>query len=1015
MSTERSELPDIALEEADRLFCEALELPRERRESYVRDAPGLSSQLRNSVLKLLFRYENLGDFLEVPALDRDIEEFAPGALLADRFTIVKRIGRGGMGEVYLAEDKDLGETVALKTMRADWRADEAALLRFRDEIRLARRIGHPNICRIFELFFHNSQSGIRTAFLTMEYLPGKSLAQALTTGPFAPAEALRIARGIASGLDAAHAAGILHRDLKPSNIILTGETGRPVITDFGLAKPLETSGDSATQTGILAGSPDYMSPEQFLGDPLTQASDVFAFAAILYEMLTGARPWPQESLLRAAVRRITADPASLREARPEIPPQWDRALRRALLKDPVRRTASAGELIADLECEVSGYTSARERVRALRLSAPRPSRRFLLAGASAAICLSCFAVYRRFTDQEAPEAPLLMLTPVHATGDPAVARAVDVLIGKSLVQSAHVRTVPEQKVSSAWTRMGRGAMPKELTQAEWREIALRAGADYVLFQELAWANGEWGVKAVLERLGSSPEHPKSVLLRRFYSSDERGLFTVAAQVADWARAACGEAAGEIAARSRAPEDVTTSSWEALREFTAAIAAWNARPSNVEWPPDQRLAAEGHLKTALEIDHEFSAAAAALADIQVSCQEYDEGLRNYERAAALIGGRNLTDRESLSIRGMFALDSGQYAQARDVFARFAEEYPAMGLPLFHEARAVECLGNAAGALHLLDQAVKKEPDNYAFLIDRGIRYIFMGDFTSAQRDCDRAARMNPSDWVDHARSALAFARGDLAEVWSRLEHMRTSGSVDYRGKALALQGCLRAEQGRVAEARDLIEQSVRFEDVSNAPSAARAPKLQLLARLLLSQGETQAALKVCRELAEGAVGIRPRLEAGALCARAGDHATARRCMPAGIPSDPPASLPRSFGSAELDRFIAWPVYFRRILSLWAEMALSAGDPATAFRLIAAAPPPEASQEWPDLLVRSSVASGERSTAATRITGLLNNPAAYWITAALSAPGFMRRAVLQARELGLAEPIRRPLEKMLYSQK
>ena len=998
------------LESADRLFSEALDLPPSAREKYVLEAPGFSSGLRNSVLKLLSRFQDIGDFLERPAAgpsDPAVREFTPGTTLAGRFLIAERIGRGGMGDVYLAEDRVLGEKVALKTIRAEWRGDLSVLARFCDEIKLARRIAHPNICRIYDFFSEAGPDGSQIAFFTMEHLEGESLADALhRLGRFQPADALRIGRAVAAGLDAAHRGGIIHRDLKPSNIILAADGSRPVITDFGLAKPLAGPTDSSTQTGMIVGSPDYMAPEQFLGDALSPKVDIFALAMVFYEMCTGTRPWPSDTFLRAAMRRISEAPRTLREVAPDLPVRWDRILRGALSPDLERRPESAGALISALAEEDSLVVAAVSRI-----GTPRLSRRTWIVGGATTLSVSGLVALYRLYDRAPPESPVVMLAPVTSVTSPPAAQSLGLLFEQSLQQSAHVTVLSRAKIAAAWARMGRAALPTAFTPVEVREIALRAFADYVLFCDLAWANGEWAIRANLERTGNSPLRPRYATVRRFYAVDERGLITAAAQAVDWIRGACGETPGQIAARSRPPEEVTTNSWEALKEYTAGIDAWRNRPTDREMPPDQRRAAEDHLMRALELDPQFARAAAALADIQVASRQYDEGLLNYERAANLIDRRNLTDRESLSIRGMFALDTGQYAKAQQTFARYAEEYPDTGVPLFHEARAVECQGNLEGSLHLLDLAVKKEPANYTYTIDRGIRYLLLGRFAEAQKDCDRAAKKNPSDWVDQTRAALAFAGNDLKAVWNALEHMKANGSVSYRSKACLLQACLRAEQNRTEDAHRLFEEGLQFDRAYNVPPTASVRKQQLLASLLASRGSKREAVKICQEILQSQPGLRPTLETGAILAQAGELKTARACLPKGVPLIPPASVPQSLGPGAARQLMEWPVYFRRILRLWAELALAEGDAKTALRLMASAPPPESIQEWPDVLVRASIASGERVTAEGKLAALFRNPAAYWIAPDNSPPGFMRNAIAQARELGMPKAVWRPLEMLL----
>ena len=993
------------LERVTGIFAAALELPTAERESYVRVATRGNISLQESVLRLLSKFSELGDFLASPATGIPVTaELRPGMVLAERFRIDTLLGKGGMGEVYRCDDLVLGEVIALKMVRSEWRSDGAMLERFRRELTLARKIAHPNVCRIFELLTAADSEGEPLVFFTMEYLAGEPLSSLLhSRGRLGIDEVLRIGEGIAAGLDAAHSTGIVHGDLKPGNIIMAGDAGdRPTITDFGLAKRVDRPEGAVTQTGVLAGSPDYMSPEQFRGEPLTRAADIYALGMILYEMAAGVRAYPAENLVQAAVRRVIAPPTPLRQVAPDAPVHWTAVLDRALAREPHARPRSAQELIRGLRERPSILTAA------LGYWRPQPpSRRaFLWTSAAAAVAMASFLSLRRFTGWSGRRPAVLMLTPIVTNNDTATARLLHLQIEQGLLQSGRVRVLAPERIAEAWERTGRRPpVPETLSHEDARMLGRRAGADGIVFGDLAWTGSEWSLKAQLEWIADSYGATDT---EHFYAEDRHGLMVAAARAADWLR----RSAGEKDPAGRPPEEVTTSNWEALREFMLARDAWRARPSDREWPTDQREQAEAHLERALELDPKFAAAAGLLADIQMSANQFDDAMLTYQLAARLIDERNLTDRESLMIRGLFALDSGQYAKAEEVFSRFTERFPADPLPVFHKARAVECQGNEAGALRLYDLAVQMAPQNFAFLNNRAIRYLFVGQFEQARADCERSGKIIDTDWTDRLRSALAFAAWDLKGVWAPMEHMKRAGSASQRGGALALEACVRAEQNRLAEAQGLLEEALRLDAENNQPAVITIPKMQAMAGLYLRRRQPAGAVEICRRILAGKPGIRLVLETGGLLAQAGDAAGAAACLPEGLPKEPPRAAPAGPPAGAAAQ-LAWPIYWRRTLRLWAEIAMARGDYAAAFALLQNAPLPEVSQEWPDALVRASIASGEKASAALHLSRLFQNPAAYWISAELSPPGFMRQGIEQARTLDMAGGPWRRLETFLNS--
>ncbi|HEX3551834.1 MAG TPA: tetratricopeptide repeat protein [Thermoanaerobaculia bacterium] len=381
--------------------------------------------------------------------------FAPGELLAGRYRVVRFIARGGMGEVFEVEDLELKERVALKTVRWEAAQDAVAVERFRREIQLARKVTHPNVCRIFDVSHHREAgSAEATIFLTMELLPGETLSQRLRrAGSMLPGEALEIARQIAEALDAAHRVGVVHRDLKPGNVVLVegrgavaGRGPRAVVTDFGLARldsgAEPAAGQALTLTGAagVVGTPAYLAPEQVDGGEITAAADVFAFGIVLYEMLTGTVPFLGENALSTAVKRLREAPVPPRVHAPGIEPRWEAAILRCLERDPADRFASAPEVIRALDRPLETATVLTPRLvpepslapARTRTAGSGAARRRLQIAALAALVLAAVGVgWVRYGQWREKQAAALGHLPLPAT-DITPRRSVAVLGFKDL-------------------------------------------------------------------------------------------------------------------------------------------------------------------------------------------------------------------------------------------------------------------------------------------------------------------------------------------------------------------------------------------------------------------------------------------------------------------------------------------------------------------------------------------------------------------------------------------------------
>jgi serine/threonine protein kinase/Tol biopolymer transport system component len=362
------------------LYEETLECEPAQRDDFLQRKT-TDEVVRAEVRRLLAGNDSLGSFLSTPPFlddrllpQQQARQFAPGEVLAERFRILRFIAAGGMGEVYEAEDLALKENLAIKTIRPEVLQQKNALDRFKREVHLARKVTHPNICRVFDLFWHKkAEDGgeCDIVFVSMELLYGETISERIRrTGRFSAEEALPLINQIASGLAAAHRAGVVHRDLKPGNVILVpdrmGNQIRSVVTDFGLALRADVEGNNSvdlTTTQGAFGTPAYMAPEQIEGKEVTKLADIYALGLIIYEMVTGEHAFPADTPLASAAKRLSDPIVPPKQFAPELSDVWDQTILRCLQRDPDARYSSA----LDVAKALSGQTpnpsaAARARV-----------------------------------------------------------------------------------------------------------------------------------------------------------------------------------------------------------------------------------------------------------------------------------------------------------------------------------------------------------------------------------------------------------------------------------------------------------------------------------------------------------------------------------------------------------------------------------------------------------------------------------------------------------------------------
>ncbi len=313
----------------------------------------------------------------------------PGQLIARRYRVIRLLGRGGMGEVYEAQDELIHEAVALKTLRLDLVKHEGVAARFESEMRLARKVAHPGVCRVFEVGAHEVHGEPPLPFITMELLHGELLSKRIRRlGKLTKKQAFPLAAQMAAGLQAAHELGIVHADFKSSNVIIVPapDGDHAKITDFGLARidpGFHPADETATihDHGKLVGTVSYMSPEQMEGSEITTASDLYSLGIVLFEMATGQLPFDGSHVIHAAMQRASGESIPPRNLVPDIDRRWETAIVRCLQRDRKRRFGSAAE-VADWFGDGDGRPFSRWS-----------RREWLFAGGIAAACVGGIGGY----------------------------------------------------------------------------------------------------------------------------------------------------------------------------------------------------------------------------------------------------------------------------------------------------------------------------------------------------------------------------------------------------------------------------------------------------------------------------------------------------------------------------------------------------------------------------------------------------------------------------------------------
>jgi eukaryotic-like serine/threonine-protein kinase len=686
------------------------------------------------------------------------------------YKILSRLGAGGMGVVYEAEDTRLGRKVAIKFLPDELNADAEAAQRFLREARVVSNLNHPHICTLHDIGMHASKQ-----FMVMELLDGQSLKDRISKGPLPIDEVLELGAQMADALEAAHSQGVVHRDIKPANLFIT-RRGALKVLDFGVAKLSQSSRgdldatlaptDQLTSMGTTIGTVSYMSPEQARGQEIDTRSDVFSAGVVLYEMATGQLPFKGATVATIFEGLLTRQPAAPSSIKDGVPPEFDQIVFRAVEKDRELRYQGA----ADLRAELKRLKRARDtgQVSAVATAAtpaavtakavaplPKPSstwRRPLFIGAPllTAALVGGFLLYQQIsmpalTGRDA----VVLATVINRTGDAMFDDTLGEALALQLRQSPFLNVVPDQQVQATLRLMSLEPMTP-ITAEVGREVCQRAGAKALLGGTIAMLGSSYVItlnaqdcvrgSVFAEEQGQAPT--------------KEAVLGVMGDAVSRFREKLGESLASVQRYDAKIEEATTRSLEALKAYSQGLRTRRTTGDFDSVP---------FFRRAIDLDPEFALAYARLGTVYGNLQQPDEARKMTARAYELRQKTSEVERHYIEGR-YFTIVEPDVEKALDVYRVWLATYPNDYTALVNSALLHKQLGDRAEAIRKLELATEVAPDQPLAWTNLSQTYFEVQDYANAKRVIDTALRLQDSTSSRIGLYQIAVLTGDtrLAE-------------------------------------------------------------------------------------------------------------------------------------------------------------------------------------------------------------------------------------------------------------